>query len=101
MPSLDSARLAQGFHVGDEMRRGVVAQFTVRSGSPGAALIEKNHAISPGIEIPAAHRGTPAAWPAMEKDDGNAARVAAFLPMERMHLVDRQPARFIRVDGGV
>jgi hypothetical protein len=90
--------LAQGFHVGDEMRRRVVAQLAERQRAAGAALIENDDAVMVGVEIaPMVGRGA-GARPAMQEHHRHAVGVAADLPIHLMQAIEIKQARGVRRD---
>lgn len=50
MPLLDAEVLAEGFDVGDEMRRSIVPELAGWEGLTAAALVEEDYAVDGWIE---------------------------------------------------
>ncbi len=97
-PAFDAEMRAQRLDVGDEMRRGVVAQFAQGRGAPGAALVENHDAVMRGIEeAPVSRRGA-GAGTAVEKQHRRPARITRLLPVHAVHAVEIEHAGVVGFD---
>jgi len=83
-PGVDAEFASQRFHVGDQMRRGVVGQLAMRRGAAAAALVEQNDAVACRIEEPPLHRRGAGAGPAVHEQHRDAIRVAGRFPVDAM-----------------
>ena len=75
-PFLDAEMRAQLLHVGDQMRRSVVGQVSVRSRTSGAALVEYDDPVVRRIEEAAVHRTGTGARPAVKEHNRHPARIS-------------------------
>src|SRR5205823_2537515 len=100
-PALDSEVRAQALEVGDEMLRRVVAKLAQRRRLARTALIVEHDAIARRIEVAAMVRRDAAAGATVKEYCRNPARVAALLPVHRMHRVEREPPCALRNYGRI
>ena len=90
--------LAYLFHVSDQVCRGVVFQRRVRPRSSGATLVKQDNAVDFRIEeLPVPWLAT-GAGTAVHEHCGYAVRVAAFLYIQLMDVVDLQVKVVVRQD---
>src|SRR6185437_10733698 len=94
----DAEMPAQRLDVGDEMGGRVVDELAERRRAAGAALVEDDDPVARRVEEAAMRRRRPRPRPAMQEDDGYAARVARLLPVERVAPIDREAAGGVRLD---
>jgi hypothetical protein len=99
-PPLNPQVHPEPFHVGNEQWRGVVRDLAVGQRTTGPALVENNDAIEMRVEESAVVRRTAGAGSAVEEDDGNAARIAAFFPIHSMPSIELQQAAHTGLDKG-
>ena len=97
-PPFDPQVLAQPLEIGDEVRRAVVLKLGGRHGTPGAALIEQDHAPESGVEKAAVVRQAAAARPAVQEHDRHTLRIAACLPVELVQTANGEHAVRVRLD---
>ena len=76
--------LADGFHVGYQRLGGVVLQFGMGRGTPGAALIEDDDVVVLGIKVAPAVAVCATARAAVHEEHWNAHRIARLLHMQSM-----------------
>jgi hypothetical protein len=82
----------QLFHVGDQVRRGVVGQIAVRPRASGAALVEYDRAIVRGVEETAVHRAGAGARPAVKEHHRRPAWISRLFPVHFMPAVQSEMA---------
>ena len=97
-PALDAEVRAQLLEVGDQRPGRVVDDPGGGRRAAGAALVEEHDAPERGIEEAAVVRQAAAARPAVQEHDRRPVADAAFLPVQRVPAVDRQPAGRRRLD---
>ena len=85
-PAVDLHRLADPFDIADQMPGGVLQNRRVRARPPAAALVEQDHTVDGGIEVPAHGRAAASAGPTMEHDDRNPVGIAALLDIDPVPL---------------
>src|SRR5262245_37148879 len=100
-PALDAEMLAQPLHVGDQVPGRVVDEARVRATATAPALIEQHDAVGGRIEEAARPVVAAGARPAMHEHCGLAARVAAFLVVNLVHIGYAQITGRVRLDGRV
>ena len=89
---------AQPLDVGDQMRRGVVAQFAQRRRAAGAALVEHHDVVMRGVEKAPVVGRAAGAGAAVQEDDRDAMRVARLLPIHRVDGIEPEHAAAERFD---
>src|SRR3546814_4884646 len=82
------------------MRRRVLVDLAERRRAPGAALVEHDDAVMPGIEEAPMGRRRAGARPPMQEENRHAVWIARLLPVEGMNGVDRQTAGLVGLDLG-
>jgi len=87
MPTVDQQVFAQVFDVGDQMADGVVAGLSQWGRTPGAALVKNDGPVEPGVEKTSVRRTGSGPGAAMQKQHGNAMRIAADFPIHFMKRV--------------
>src|SRR2546425_549812 len=95
--------LSQVFHVGDEMRGGVVLKARLEgagvwSTPPTIALIEEHEAVGTGIKQPAVPGSTSRTGAAVQDDGWFAMWIATGLPVNAIAVIDFQEALLIGLD---
>ncbi len=86
-PFFDVEMVAQGLHVGDQMRCRVIGQISVRTRTSRATLIKYNDAIMCRIEKSPMRRTRARARSAMQENDRFSVWIAGFFPIHLMALI--------------
>src|SRR5688572_29882309 len=100
-PALDPEMMPQTLEVVDEQRCGVVAQFSERARAAGTALVVDDDAIVRRIKKTAVSGCRPGPRTPMQENDRHALRIAAFLPVHLVNVVEAQKTGAVRLDFGV
>ena len=95
-PAVDFQVLAQGFQIRNQMRGGVVLQFSQWCRAARAALVEHHDAIGARIKESPVRGRAAGSWPPVKEYDGNAIRAPAFLPVHGMHRIEPEHSRGAR-----
>src|SRR5690349_17184080 len=98
LPTLDAEVLAKLLDIGDQVPGRVRFQRSVRSTLSAAALIEIDDSIFSRVKEAPLLRVRPAAGTAVQKDDGLARGIPAFLIVEVVYRRDPETTGVVRLD---
>ena len=101
VPFLDPKLLTQRLDILDQIPSRILPQLRMRCGLARTALVKKDNVIRRRIKKLPVKRYQPAARPAMQKDDGNALRIADAFVIDRVNVRNSKHSAVERFDFGV